>query len=90
MIEPNGPRKVFTATKLQPNPKKPFFLPDGENYANPKTCLFHVDFKSLARMNKKNPWLFWWTSYLNVSSYWMGVAYNPYHTHGSSALVFLE
>ncbi|KAF9688190.1 hypothetical protein SADUNF_Sadunf02G0171300 [Salix dunnii] len=125
MVEPNGPRKALT--------------PVGENYANPNTCLFHVDFKvssclpgnvlsftlffeilviiievtvllaalvfwvvknvsgrilvgfrwwneSLARMNKKNPWLFWWTLYLNVSSYWMAVAYNPYHTHGSSAL----
>uniref|UniRef100_A0A6N2N4T3 Uncharacterized protein n=1 Tax=Salix viminalis TaxID=40686 RepID=A0A6N2N4T3_SALVM len=36
-----------------------FSQPVGENYANPKTRLFHVDFKeSLARMNKKNPWLF--------------------------------
>ncbi|KAG5251942.1 Golgi apparatus membrane protein [Salix suchowensis] len=44
-----------------------FSQPVGENDANPKTRLFHVDFKSLARMNKKNPWLFWWTVCLYVN-----------------------
>ncbi|XP_042992377.1 uncharacterized protein LOC122318804 isoform X3 [Carya illinoinensis] len=74
--------------------------PAGENYAHPKTCLFHVIFKnvsgrilvglrwwneindlgesvwkfesldqeSLARMNKKDSWLFWWTLYLTMLS----------------------
>ncbi|URE28094.1 hypothetical protein MUK42_15724 [Musa troglodytarum] len=73
----------------------------GENYANPKTCFFHVLFKnvsgrilvglrwwneideqgesvwkfecldqeSLALMNKKDSWLFWWTLYLAAVSW---------------------
>lgn len=48
-----------------------------------------LDQQSSARMNRKDSWLFWWTLYLNVSSNWMAVAYNPYRTHGSSALIFL-
>uniref|UniRef100_A0A2C9VC16 Golgi apparatus membrane protein TVP23 n=1 Tax=Manihot esculenta TaxID=3983 RepID=A0A2C9VC16_MANES len=72
--------------------------PPGEDYANPRVCLFHVLFKnvsgrilvglrwwneiddmgesvwkfesldqeSLARLNKKDSWLFWWTLYLTA------------------------